>query len=108
MMRYNRLVWEFMISVIGEKYRNQDFSYGRCDMNAFFTRLQGQNDDVASWSEQTVNKIKSVLVKSLVETGYLDSFRSEVLNPIFLSEELERGIRANGDYEALPAFNCFR
>lgn len=108
MMRYNRLVWEFMISVIGEKYRNQDFAFARRDMNTFFTRLQEQSDDVASWSDQTVSKIKSVLVKSLVETGYLDSFRSEGLNPIFLCEELEQGIRANKDFEALPAFNCFR
>ena len=35
-MRYNRLVWEFMIQVIGEKYRNQDMNFTRKDMNAFF------------------------------------------------------------------------
>ncbi len=108
MMRYNRLVWEFMTTVIGEKYRNQDFAFSRRDLNTFFTRLQEQNDGVASWSEQTTNKIKSVLVKSLVEAGYLDRSKSETLNPVFLCEELENGIRANDDYEALPAFNCFR
>ena len=108
MMRYNRLVWEFMTTVIGEKFRNQDFAFSRRDLNMFFTRLQEQNDDVASWSEQTIGKIKSVLMKSLVEAGYLDSLRSETLNPVFLCEELEDGIRENEDYEALPAFNCFR
>lgn len=108
MMRYNRLVREFMTTVIGEKFRNQDFDFSRRDLNTFFTRLQEQNDDVASWSEQTVNKIKGVLVKSLVEAGHLDSFKSETLNPVFLSEELESGIRENGDFDALPAFNCFR
>lgn len=108
MMRYNRLVREFMTTVIGEKFRNQDFSFSRRDLNAFFTRLQEQNDGVASWSEQTISKIKSVLIRSLVEAGYLDSYKSETLNPVFLCEELENGIRANGDYEALPAFNCFR
>ena len=108
MMRYNRLVWEFMTMVIGEKYRNQDSAFSRRDLNTFFTRLQEQNDNIASWSEQTTNKIKSVLVKSLVEAGYLDNSKSEMLNPVFLCEELENGIRANDDYEALPAFNCFR
>ncbi len=108
MMRYNRLVREFMTTVIGEKFRDQDFAFSRRDLNTFFTRLQEQNDDVASWSEQTVNKIKGVLVKSLVEAGHLDNFKSETLNPVFLSEELESGIRENGDFEALPAFNCFR
>ena len=108
MMCYNRLVREFMTTVIGEKFRNQDFSFPRRDVNVFFTRLQAQNDDVASWSEKTVNKIKSVLIKSLVEAGHLDSIKSDTLNPVFLSEELENGIRENGDFEALPAFNCFR
>ena len=108
MMRYNRLVREFMVTVIGEKYRTQDFAFSRRDTNTFFTRLQEQNDDVAGWSEATVNKIKGVLVKSLVEAGHLDNVRSEKLNHVFLCEELEAGIRANGDLEALPAFNCFR
>ena len=107
-MKYNRLVWEFMIQVIGEKYSNQDFSFSRKDLNAFFTRLQAQNDSVSAWSENTVNKIKSVLVRMLVETEYLDGIRSTTLNPVLLCEELEEGIRANNDYEALPAFNSFR
>lgn len=107
-MKYNRLVWEFMIQVIGEKYSNQDFSFSRKDLNAFFTRLQAQNDSVSAWSENTVSKIKSVLVRMLVETEYLDGIRSTILNPVLLCEELEEGIRANNNYEALPAFNCFR
>ena len=107
-MKYNRVVWEFMIQVIGEKYSSQDFSFLRKDLNAFFTRLQAQNDSISAWSENTVNKIKSVLVRMLVETEYLDGIRSTILNPILLCEELEEGIRANHDDEALPAFNCFR
>ena len=71
MMRYNRLVWEFMIGVIGEKYRNQDFSFSRKDINAFFTRLQAQDDSVSAWSENTISKIKSVLIRVLIETGEL-------------------------------------
>lgn len=108
MMRYNRLVWEFMIQVIGEKYRNQDFSFSRKDLNAFFTRLQAQDDGIASWSESTINKIKSVLVRVLIETEYLDSVRATTLNPVLLCEELEQGIKENGDYDALVAFNYLR
>ena len=107
-MRYNRLVWEFMVLVIGEKYRNQDFAFSRKDINAFFTRLQAQDDSVSTWSEGTISKIKSVLIRMLIETEYLDDKNDTDLNPIFLCEELERGIRENDDYDALPAFNCFR
>ena len=107
-MRYNRLVWDFMIQVIGEKFRTQDFSFERKDLNAFFSRLQAQNDSVAGWSGSTISKIKSVLVRCLVETEYLDHFKSTTLNPVLLCEELEQGIRENDDTEVLPAFNCFR
>jgi hypothetical protein len=108
MMRYNRLVWEFMIGVIGEKYRNQDFSFSRKDINAFFTRLQAQDDSVSVWSENTISKIKSVLIRVLIETGYLDNLKDTTLNPVLLCEELEDGIKTNNDFDALPAFNYFR
>lgn len=108
MMRYNRLVWEFMIQVIGEKYCNLDMSFSKKDINAFFSRLQAQDDAVASWSDATVAKIKSVLVRMLIETGYLDGLKDTTLNPVFLCEELERGIKANNDYHALVAFNYLR
>ena len=108
MMRYNRLVREFMIDIIGEKYRQHDFSYTRKDINVFFSRLREQNDDIAAWSEQTLSKLKQVLTKCLIETEMLDSFRDHDLNPIFISAELESGIRENNDLTALSAFNCFR
>ena len=108
MMRYNRLVREFMTDVIGEKYRQQDFSYTKKDINVFFSRLREQNDDIAAWSEQTITKLKQVLTKCLIETEMLDSFHACELNPIFISAELESGIRENNDLTALSAFNCFR
>ncbi|MEA4882752.1 MAG: DUF1819 family protein [Clostridia bacterium] len=108
MMRYNRLVREFMVNLVGEKYRQQDFSYTRKDINVFFSRLQEQNDNVAAWSEQTITKLKQVLTKCLIETEMLDSVKDTTLNPIFISAELESGIRQNNDLTALAAFNCFR
>jgi len=108
MMRYNRLMREFMINLIGEKYRQQDYNFSRKDLNIFFSHLQEQNDDVAGWSDKTLGKLKQVLTKCLVETQMLDSVKDTTLNPIFISEELENGIRENSDIEALAAFNCFK
>lgn len=108
MMRYNRVVRDFMVGVIGEKFRSQDFGFSRKDLNVFFSHLQAQNDGIAGWSESTVERIKQVLTKILVEVEILDSVRSERLNPVLICEELENGIRRNGDSEALAAFNCFR
>ena len=106
MMNYYRLVWEFMITVIGEKYRTKDSSFTKMDLNSFFTRLQEQNDVVASWSDATINKCKQVLKKTLVETGYLDSTKSEVLNPVLLDYSVKEAIENTNNSEALVAFGC--
>ena len=107
MMRTNKIVWDFMITVIGEKYRTQDLTFNQSDLNLFMMRLQEQNDDVASWSDSTIGKIKQVLRKSLIEAGYLDSVKATALNPVLADYELIDGIKANSDYEALCAFNYF-
>lgn len=107
MMKQSRLVWEFMLTVIGEKYRLRDSSFGRIDLNTYFIRLQEQDDTVASWSEGTITKLKQVLAKILVETEYLDDVRADHLNPVYLHPILENAIRSHGDLAVLPAFNCF-
>ena len=107
MMKQSRLVWEFMITVIGEKYRLRDSSFGKIDLNTYFMRLQEQDDTVATWSDNTITKLKQVLARVLVETEYLDYLKSDHLNPVWLQPILENAIRSNGDLAALPAFNCF-
>jgi len=107
MMRYNRLVWEFMITVIGAKYSAGDRNFSKMDLSVFFMQLQEQNDVVATWSDTTIQKLKQILCRILVECEYLDSIKSDTLNPVYLYPELENAIRANGDNIVLPAFNCF-
>lgn len=106
MMKQYRLVWDFMITVIGSKYRNFDMSFGKIDLNTFFARLQEQDSWVATWSDSTITKIKQVLARILVENDYLDSISSDHLNPVLISTLLENGIRSNNDNIALAAFNC--
>lgn len=108
MMKYNRIVWDFMTTVIAEKYRTQEFEFSKKDLNLFFFRLQEQNDAIASWSDSTISKIKQVLTKTLVECEYLDSPKATKLNMISIAPELEDELRANNDVAALAAFNCFR
>ena len=107
MMKQYRLVWDFMITVIGAKFQSCDLSFSRLDLNVFMMRLQEQDDWVASWSDNTIAKIKQVLARVLVENEYLDSVTSDHLNPVLISSLLENAIRNSGDTKALAAFNCF-
>ena len=70
MMKQYRLVWDYMITVIGKKFEEQD-------------------DEVASWADSTVQKLKQVLNKILIENEYIDGPRAQKLNPVLISSELE-------------------
>lgn len=107
MMKDSRLVWDFMITVIGAKYRLRDSSFGKIDLNVFFMRLQEQNDAASTWSDSTIAKLKQVLTKLLVDNEYIENTKADRLNPVWLNPILENAIRDNGDLQALSAFNCF-
>lgn len=107
MMKEHRLISDFMLTVVGEKYRTQDMSFGRIDVNTFFLRLQEQDDAVATWSEQTIQKLGQVIVRILVDNEYLDSTKADHLNLVLISSTLENALRAGNDAYMLPAFNCF-
>lgn len=105
-MRTYRVVWEFMLGVVGEKFRTLDAHLAKYEVSAFLESLRSQSEVVAGWSDATLNKIRQVLTKCLVECGYLESPRSDELRPILLDLELADALRVNGDAAALPAFAC--
>lgn len=107
MMNQYRVIFEFLTSVIGEKYRLKDFSFSKRDINVFFTRLQEQSDVVASWSDSTINKLKQVLMKMLVDTDYLDNTRAETLNTVLIDYDLKNILLDKKDYATLSVFNYF-
>lgn len=107
MMKEHTLIRDFMLSVIAEKYRTQNMAFSKIDVNSFFSRLQEQDEAVASWSDQTIHRLAFVIVKLLVDNEYLDSTKSKHLNPVLICSILENALRASEDAYMLPAFNCF-
>ena len=105
-MKQNRLVWDFMITVIGAKYQRQDYTYKRSDITSFLMQLQEQDDNVASWSETTIKKISAVLSRLLIENEYIDDAKATRLNPVLICRVLENELRDGGEQIALSAFNC--
>ena len=106
LMLYNRVVWDMMEEVIAEKFRNHDLSFDKSSIMVFCSKLRTKDENVAEWSDSTIKKISSVLMKCLIEASYLNSSSSKELNPVYLYEEVKDCIVQNGDQEILPAFNC--
>lgn len=107
MMRQYRLVLDFMVTVVGEKYRTLDFTWDSNETKNFLKRIGEQNESVAKWSESTKQKVQSVLTKLLVETEYLSGIRATKIEPVTICSSVENAIRVSGDVNFLPAFNCF-
>ena len=104
LMKDSRLVAECLVQVVGEKYRQHDPSLSRADVHAFFLRLQEQSDQVAAWSESTIQKLTSVLMNVLVQNGYLATPRSHDLQPVTAAPAVRDLIKKNGDGALLAAF----
>lgn len=100
------LVRHFLMEEIARRYEELNYSFTNTDMNAYFTRLEGEYDNFANSSENTIAKVKQVLRKCLSECGMLKDSRSEKLIPILIDPDLREAIEAKGDFAALKAFNC--
>lgn len=107
LLKKELLLREFMMEVVADKFRYKEYTFSKSDVLTFLHRLQEQDDAVASWSDSTVQRIRQIIVKMMVEVGYLDKHDSKMLNDILLDYELERGIVDNGDSAYLPIFNRF-
>lgn len=106
-MKQNKTICDFMVSVIGEKFRTMDMSFSRGDITMFMHRLQEQDAAVATWSAKTVARSESTLGNILIETEYLDSYTTGHINTVWIPSFLKDAIIDNGDSHLLPAFNCF-
>lgn len=107
MMNQFRVIYEFMVYVIGEKYRVKDYAFSKKDINVFYNHLQEQNEVVASWSDSTIAKQKQVILKLLVDTEYLNNTKSKELNTVLIDYELKEILLDRKEYAVLSAFNCF-
>lgn len=109
MARSCRLVYEFLVQVVGAKLAALDTSVSRADVSAFLTHLREASDTVGSWSDATIYRTRSELWLLLAQAGYIETGRvapkAQVdLSPISISLELERIVRAQGDAPLMPAF----
>lgn len=100
------IVRDFMLSEVARRYAELNLSFNKSDMNAYFTRLEAEFDNIATSSDSTLAKLKQVLRKCLVECGMLEGTRSDILIPICIDPDMKNAIIAKGDLDALSAFNC--
>ncbi|WP_231575012.1 DUF1819 family protein [Bacillus sp. B-jedd] len=96
-MKTDRLFFEFMNEVIQEKLQMNDYNFEKKDLNTYFTVKAEQDENIASWTEATIQKLKQVYGKILLETGLLKDKKSGELNRLIIDEQIKNHLTHIGD-----------
>jgi hypothetical protein len=99
-MKTDKLFFEFMDEVIREKLELMDL-LERKDINIFFTSKSEQNVKVAGWTEKTIDKLKQVYIKLLLESGIMTDKRTGTIKRLLIDENLRDHLKHIGDTQYL-------
>lgn len=94
-MEEDLLFKEFVLEVVKEKYTSNNLFIERKDVNSFFTAKMEQNNNFAKYSEGTINKLKQVHLRILMEAEILKDTKTGELNRIFLDPYLKQVFENN-------------
>ena len=89
-MKNDRLFFEFMNEVMKNKLNENNEILERKDINIFIETKIEQNNDVAEWSEATINKIKQVIRKILIEAGIIEDIKNGKIHKVKMSNCLKQ------------------
>jgi len=102
-MNTNKLMLDFMIEVIGEKFEQGNLILEKKELNEFFAAKREQQENVARWSDETVAKLKRVLPRIIFEAGILVDRNTGTLQRLTLDKDVEKYFRDHGEIEFLKA-----
>ncbi|MDN4095593.1 DUF1819 family protein [Brevibacillus agri] len=102
-MKTDRLFFEFMNEVVREKLESDNYFLEKKDLNLYFTSKAEQDAGVAGWTEQTVQKLKNVIQRILLESGILKDKKTGELNRLLMDEQLKRHFINIGDIAYVKA-----
>lgn len=88
-MKNDRLFFEFMNEVMADKLKSNNEVLEKKDLNIFFDTKIEQNSDVAEWSEKTIQKIKQVIRKILLEAKIIEDIKSCRIHKVIMSNQLK-------------------
>ncbi len=90
---------EFAKEILHEKYLKLEPLLSLEDINVFFTKKAGWDEELESKSESTKLKMKQVLLRMLREAEFIDS--NDRILPAFLSAEFLSCMSSSGDWHHL-------
>ena len=100
----NRLFFEFLYEVYREKVQMGAPELTESDINIFYKNKQGQDDDVSTWTDVTLRRLRSTYMNFLTDAGLLTvSGKEKKITPPILDITLENYLKDNGDNQMIKA-----
>ena len=88
-MEDDMLFKDFMIETVGVCYKNNDLLFGKVNVNRYFCDKAEQNETVAAFKDSTMNKLRQLYLKILVESELLSGIKNGELRRVFLDNYLK-------------------
>ncbi len=102
-MQTNKLMLDFIIEIIGDKFEQGNLVVEKRDLNEFFVAKREQQENIARWSDETIAKLKRVLSRIIFEAGILADRNTGTLQRLTLDKDVEKYFREHGEIEFLKA-----
>ena len=100
----NRLFFEFLYEVYREKVQMGAPELTESDINIFYKNKQSQDDDVSTWTDVTLRRLRSTYMNFLTDAGLLTvSGKEKRITPPILDITLENYLKDNGDNQMVKA-----
>ena len=100
----NRLFFEFLYEVYREKVQMGAPELTESDINIFYKNKQSQDDDVSTWTDVTLRRLRSTYMNFLTDAGLLTvSGKEKKITPPILDITLENYLKDNGDNQMVKA-----
>lgn len=103
-MEEDLLFKDFMIEVIGEKYKSNNLLLERKDINSFFIQKREQNQGFSNYKEPTLNKLRQVFQRILIDAEVLKDLKTGELNRIVIDPHLDRVLEDNNATDFINIF----
>ncbi|MPN44490.1 hypothetical protein SDC9_192055 [bioreactor metagenome] len=102
--KQNSLFYEFLYQVYREKVIIGVCELNDIDINIFFKNKQDQSEDVASWTDTTLKRLRSTYMNFMVDAGLLTiNGKKKELTPPVMDITLEHYFKYNGEIQLIKA-----
>lgn len=79
-----RIIYEYITDIVYEKYKIGHLGISSVETTEFILELAKKDENVAKWSERTINDVRSGIMGVLKEYGFINSRKRPVFSKVFI------------------------